>query len=351
MREDDVARRRRVALGPAQRPFEARPLGAHGVEPRRGGARPRRAPGRRAWGRGRREAGGGAMSVDAGELAAELAAERRPVAAELHLADDLRAVSDAADPLDEQRTACRRRSVLAEGDRARHGDAGGESGGEQLVLLLARAARLDRVLGVAAEDERQQRAVGADVEAPALLDGAARELLGTLGASQPAFSAPGSQSSSAALADQRVSCAPPPKVVALPCIGVGEHHPVHLRGAVDQPRLARVAVDPFQDRVLGITARATELDRRVGRGVQRVRDMRAWPWRLPCGRSRRGRASRRRAWSGGARSGCSWATLPSINFTDSPVGEPDAEAGRARRYSPGRSPSRAWRGRASACSG
>src|SRR5262249_41408091 len=67
--------------------------------------------------------------------------------------------------------------------------------------------------------------------------------------------------------------APGPEVAAFLAHEAGEHHVVHLRGAVDQPRRARPPLDPFQDRVLGIAAGAVELDGDVGRLVQRVGDL------------------------------------------------------------------------------
>src|SRR5229473_2141564 len=67
--------------------------------------------------------------------------------------------------------------------------------------------------------------------------------------------------------------APAPEIAALLAHEARQHHVVHLGGAVDEARLARVAVDPFQDRVLGIAARAVELDRDVGGLVQRVGDV------------------------------------------------------------------------------
>ena len=45
---------------------------------------------------------------------------------------------------------------------------------------------------------------------------------------------------------------------------------MHLGGAIDQAGLPRVAIDPFEDRVLGIAAGTIELDRDVGRAMQGV---------------------------------------------------------------------------------
>ena len=56
------------------------------------------------------------------------------------------------------------------------------------------------------------------------------------------------------------------------------------------------AIDPFQHRVLGIAARAVELDRDVGRRCAACRRHAPWPSTLPCARGRPGRASRPHAW-------------------------------------------------------
>src|SRR3546814_19173902 len=61
---------------------------------------------------------------------------------------------------------------------------------------------------------------------------------------------------------------PAPEVTALFQESAGQHHLVHLRGAVDEACLAGVAVHPLQRRVLGVTPRAEELDRGVHRLVQ-----------------------------------------------------------------------------------
>src|SRR5262245_17435550 len=74
-------------------------------------------------------------------------------------------------------------------------------------------------------------------------------------------------------ASNPVPGAPVPEVAAFLAHEAGEHHVVHFRGAVDQARRTRRAIDPFQDRVLGIAARAVELDGDVGRLVQRVGDL------------------------------------------------------------------------------
>src|SRR6185437_299242 len=67
--------------------------------------------------------------------------------------------------------------------------------------------------------------------------------------------------------------APGPEIAALFAQKARQHHVVHFGGAVDQAGGAGGAVDPFQDGVLGIAARAVELDRGVGGVVQRIRDM------------------------------------------------------------------------------
>src|SRR5262249_12502649 len=67
--------------------------------------------------------------------------------------------------------------------------------------------------------------------------------------------------------------APAPEVTAFLAHEAGEHHVVHLGRAVDQPGGARGAVDPFEHRVLGIAARAVELDGDVGGVVQRIGDV------------------------------------------------------------------------------
>jgi len=56
------------------------------------------------------------------------------------------------------------------------------------------------------------------------------------------------------------------------CVGQAprDHRPVHLGGAVDETRLPRVAVDPFERRVLRVAAPAAELDRGVDGAVQRA---------------------------------------------------------------------------------
>src|SRR4051812_48825841 len=56
---------------------------------------------------------------------------------------------------------------------------------------------------------------------------------------------------------------PPPKLPPLVAHVSREHHLVDLVGAVNEPRLAGVAIDPFQDRILGVAARTVELDRGV----------------------------------------------------------------------------------------
>src|SRR3546814_8121757 len=51
---------------------------------------------------------------------------------------------------------------------------------------------------------------------------------------------------------------PAPEVTALFQESAGQHHLVHLRGAVDEACLAGVAVHPLQRRVLGVTPRSDE---------------------------------------------------------------------------------------------
>ena len=67
--------------------------------------------------------------------------------------------------------------------------------------------------------------------------------------------------------------APLPEVAAFLAHESRQHHHVHFGGAVDQARRARGAVDPFDRRVLGKSARALQLDRDVGGLVQRVGDL------------------------------------------------------------------------------
>src|SRR5215471_21377982 len=67
--------------------------------------------------------------------------------------------------------------------------------------------------------------------------------------------------------------APPPEIATLRAHVLRQHHLVHLIGAVDEPRLPGVSVDPFEHGVLGIAARAIELDRGVGGVMQRVGHM------------------------------------------------------------------------------
>jgi len=61
-----------------------------------------------------------------------------------------------------------------------------------------------------------------------------------------------------------VVCAPAPEIAAFVAHESGQHHLVHFVGAVDQARGAGGAIDPFGDGVLGIAARAVELDGDVG---------------------------------------------------------------------------------------
>src|SRR5215475_9378091 len=86
------------------------------------------------------------------------------------------------------------------------------------------------------------------------------------------FGAP-KQAASSALRSHSIPCAPTPEVAALIAHEAGEHHVVHLGSAVDEARLAGVAVDPFQNSVLGIAARAVELNADVGGLMQRVGDV------------------------------------------------------------------------------
>src|SRR5260370_24601762 len=52
--------------------------------------------------------------------------------------------------------------------------------------------------------------------------------------------------------------APTPEVAALLAHEARQHHVVHFGSAIDEARLTGVAIDPFQNRVLGIAARAVE---------------------------------------------------------------------------------------------
>src|SRR5262249_30545964 len=70
-----------------------------------------------------------------------------------------------------------------------------------------------------------------------------------------------------------VPATPAPEVAAFLAHVARQHHLVDLVGAVDEPRLAGIAIDPLEHRVLGIAARAVELDRRVGGVMQRVGDV------------------------------------------------------------------------------
>src|SRR3954451_9340932 len=70
-----------------------------------------------------------------------------------------------------------------------------------------------------------------------------------------------------------VTSAPGPEVAALVLHEPCQHHVVHLGGAVDEARLPRIAVDPLQDRILGIAARTVELDRNIGGLMQSVGDV------------------------------------------------------------------------------
>ena len=67
-----------------------------------------------------------------------------------------------------------------------------------------------------------------------------------------------------------------PSMVILPLVMVlmdaSETNFSGYRGAIDQARLARIAVDPFEDRVLGIAFGAEKLNRRVGSFVQAIGD-------------------------------------------------------------------------------
>ena len=52
-----------------------------------------------------------------------------------------------------------------------------------------------------------------------------------------------------------------------------QNHLVHLIRTIDETRLTGVAVDPFQNRVLAVAARAVDLDRDSGGLVQQVGDV------------------------------------------------------------------------------
>src|SRR5271166_3730183 len=56
-----------------------------------------------------------------------------------------------------------------------------------------------------------------------------------------------------------VARAPAPEIAALLRHETREHHVVHFRGAVDEARLAGVAVDPFENGILRVAARTVEL--------------------------------------------------------------------------------------------
>ena len=98
--------------------------------------------------------------MDAGELAPEFAAEHRAVSAELGVPHDLRAIAYAGDPLDETERPASNGVVITKRDRLRDSNTCGPSCGDELVLLPAGPARLDGPLGVAAEYQRTQLAVG-----------------------------------------------------------------------------------------------------------------------------------------------------------------------------------------------
>ena len=74
-------------------------------------------------------------------------------------------------------------------------------------------------------------------------------------------------------ASNPVTGAPAPEIAAFLAQKTRQHHVVHFGSAVDQPRGARGAIDPFQNRVFGIAVGAIELDRGVGGFVQRVGDV------------------------------------------------------------------------------
>src|SRR5260370_41136299 len=67
--------------------------------------------------------------------------------------------------------------------------------------------------------------------------------------------------------------APAPEIAALLAHEAREDHVVHLGGAVDEARLSGVTVNPLQDRVFGVAARAVELNGDVGRPMQHVGDV------------------------------------------------------------------------------
>src|SRR5258708_22451111 len=67
--------------------------------------------------------------------------------------------------------------------------------------------------------------------------------------------------------------APAPEIAALALHETREHHVVHLGGAINEARLAGVAVDPFENGVLRVAARAVELDCYIRGLVQGVGDL------------------------------------------------------------------------------
>src|SRR5215472_17250900 len=74
-------------------------------------------------------------------------------------------------------------------------------------------------------------------------------------------------------ASHPIARAPAPKIAALLSHEAREHHIVHLRCPIDEARLPSIAVDPFENRVFGVAARAVELNGDIGRPMQRVGDV------------------------------------------------------------------------------
>ena len=301
----------------------------------------------------RGERGLGAIAWTRASCAAEFPAERGPVAAERRVAHDLRAVADAGDTLDEGEGAADHARIVAEGDRPRHGDAGRPGSLRASACSSApRAARLDRVGGVAAEDEPN----------------AARRRRGRRGPSFPEWRRP--------TVSRRARCSPDGRRA---CRRANANNSMggDAGGRVMRPS-ARSRRARGRRRRRAPSCGPRRRRRRAGPGGRSGRSIRGWcrgnsPWRRRSGsRCRRRRAACRRPasfaidtslrakspWSS-FQAACmvrrrpismSCATLPSISFTDSRSARRMPKPSRCR-HSPGRSPSRAWRGRASACSG
>src|SRR3984893_1899741 len=70
-----------------------------------------------------------------------------------------------------------------------------------------------------------------------------------------------------------VACAPAPEIAALVLHQTREHHVVHLGGAINEARSPGVAIDPFENGVLRVAARAVELDCYIRGLVQGVGDL------------------------------------------------------------------------------